>query len=263
MSRMLTIARVVWLEMLRRKDIYVLIILCGALLAGMGSINIFGLGGAVSHVKDTGLFMAWVFGWLLAVNAAARELPQEEARGTVFPLLAKPVTRADVVLGKWLGAWSIVTVAVLIFYGLTLGMVMARGGRMNLPAMAQGLILHAVVLAVLTAIAMACSTRMNHDAAASLSFVMTAASFWVVPRIAEFVAKETGWRATLLMILYNVLPHFEVLDLRPMMVREHGVLSAVPFFLAAGYGVLLTAFFLLLAWMGYRHKRFSRDTLAE
>ena len=93
MISVLTIAGVVWLEVLRRKDVYVLFILLAAFLIALLTLDVFGLGSAVGYVKELGLLLVWLFSWILAVTVSVRQLTREEEQGTIFPLLAKPVTR--------------------------------------------------------------------------------------------------------------------------------------------------------------------------
>lgn len=263
MRRTLVIAQTVWLQMLRRKDAYVLLILMGAMLVTLVSVDMFGLGGAVRYVTETGLLLAWLFGWILAVNVTARELPTEESRGTLFPLLAKPVTRLHLVAGKWLGAWTAVAGALLAFYALVTLTVLARGRLLDLTALLQGYVLHAGALGIIASIAILFSTRLNHDAAASMAYVLTAASFLVVPRVPEFVARESGFHAYALLFLYNVLPHFEVLDMRKRIVHDYGPAPWNVFLLALLYALLFTALFLALSWLAYHRKRFTRGTLGS
>jgi ABC-type transport system involved in multi-copper enzyme maturation permease subunit len=262
MNRIVTIAHVVWLEVLRRKDAYVLMILLASLLVTLVSLNVFGLGGVVGYVKDIGLLMAWLFAWILAIGISCRQLPQEEARGTVFALLAKPVTRLELVLGKWLGAWSVVAAANAAFYLLLAAIVAARGGRFDPLGLAQGYALHTAALAVVTALGLAFATRLNSDAAATLAGLVTGAAFLVVPHVPVFVAQQTGVRAGALLVLYNLLPHFELFDLRTRMVHNLGPVPLRVFGTVLLYGVALTALALLAAWLAYRNKRFSRGTLS-
>lgn len=261
MTRIRTVAFTIWIEMIRKKDVYVLLILLGALLVALVSLNIFGLSGVVGYVKDVGLLMAWIFGWVLAVNVSSRELPQEEIRGTIFPLLAKPITRFELIAGKWVGSWSIVAFVTLVFYLLIMGIVLARGGAFGPVTLVQGYILHCAALGVISAIGIAFSTRMNHDAAASVSYVLTGMAFLVIPRIPEFMARETGFGAGMLMFLYNLMPHFEVFDMRKRIVYDYGPAGWGTFFLALAYGILLISLFILAAWLAYREKRFSRGDL--
>jgi len=261
-KRILTIASIVWLEVIRRKDIYVLLILLGTLLVMLVSLNIFGLGGVVRYVLDVGLLMAWACGAILGITVSARQLPQEQSRGTVFSLLAKPVTRLQVVLGKWLGAWTVVTVATSVFYLLVVVVTVGMCGRVGAAELFQGVLLHAAALGVICAITLAFSTRMNSDAAITLSFVLTGASFLVVPRIPEFLTQTSGLKAGALLFLYNLLPHFEVFDLRKRIVNEYGAADWLTAGAVLFYGALLIALFLAIAWLAYRNRRFSREDIA-
>lgn len=259
MTRIGAVVRVVWLEMLRKKDLYVLLVLMGALLVTLVSLNIFGLGGMVRYVKDIGYLMVWLFAWILAVNTSTRQLPGEETRGTIFPLLAKPVNRFEVIAGKWFGAWTITCVATFIFYALVLLVVKLKGGAADAPAVAQGYALHCMALAMITAAGLLLSTRLNHDAAATMTYVLTGSAFVVVPRIPVLLAHTRGFPAAALMVLFNLMPHFEVFDLRKRMVHEYGPAGAGVCALVVAYGLVWTAVLLTGAWLAYRRKRFTRE----
>ena len=258
MMRILTIAEVVWLEVLRRKDIYVLFILLVAFLLSLLTLDVFGLGGLVGYVKEIGLLLAWIFAWILAVAVSVRQLPQEETRGTIFPLLAKPVTRGNVILGKWLGAWSIVAAATCMFYLLLAGIVFWRGGDFGAVILVQAVILHVGLLGMITALGILFSTRLNGDAAATLTLVVTLAAYLVLPRVPNLILNEHGIRGTCLLALYYALPHFELFDLRRRLVHGWDPVSVATAGQVVLYGLVMTAMFLLLAWLAYRRKRFSR-----
>lgn len=259
----LTIAHTIWRKLLRRKDAYVLLILLGAILVVLVSLNIFGLGETTAYIKDIGLLMAWFFAWILAVTVASRELPQEETNGTIFNLLAKPVTRFDVIAGKWLGCWSVVVFSTLLFYLLVILVTVGKGGTFDTVTMIQGFSNHTGLLAIICAIALAFSTRLNHDAAATMTYVVTTVSFFVVPRVPEFMMRETGFTAGFLMFIYNLFPHFEVLDFRRRMVHGYDPADWIIFGMELCYALVITAIFLVLAWLAYRNKRFTRDSLGE
>lgn len=261
MTRILTIAWIVWLKMLRKKDIYVLLILLGAFLIIIISLNVFGLGGMVNYVKDAGLLMAWIFGWMMAVNVSSREIPEEEARGTIFPLLAKPLTRFEFLFGKLLGSWSIVISATLLFYIMVMGIVLMRGGACDLITTLQGYVLHCMALAVICAISMAFSTRMNQDAAASMTYVFTVTAFFLVRRIPVLMFYTEGLRANIMMIIYNLMPHLELFDMRKRIIHDYGPLDFKTFAAVLTYGALLSFLFLILSFLAYRKKHFSRGNM--
>ena len=261
MIRILTLAWLVWLEMLRRKDIYVLLILLAAFLVMLMAFNLFGLGQAVSYLKEIGLLLAWVCSWILAVSISTRQLPQEERQGTIFPLLAKPVSRAEVLLGKWLGAWVVTGAATLVFYVLLALMVALRGGVFGGVVLAQTWLLHLGLLAIITALGIAFSTRLHTDAASALTYVVTLAAWLVLPRVPDLMLTARGMVQTGLMVIYYALPHLELFDLRRRLVYGWPPAPGGAVLLTLAYGLLMTAVFLALGWLAYRNKRFTRGAM--
>lgn len=261
MIRIMVIAQTVWRETLRRKDIYVLIVLLLAFFMTLMSLNIFGLRHLVGYVKEAGLLLAWIFAWIVTIGASVRQLPQEEKTGTIFSLLAKPVRRAELIAGKWLGAWLIAGVAAACFYILLAGIVHARGGSFGLALTLEAWILHICFLGILAAMGILFSTRMNNDAAATTTAVLSIASFLLLPQVPLLVCELSGWRKDCLLVLYYSLPHFEIFDLRQRLVNDFEPIHAWPFLMIVSYALLMTAIFLLLAWLAYRRKRFNRDVL--
>jgi len=257
-QRILILAQQVWLETLRRKDVYVLLILLTGFLAALMSVNAFGLGQMAAYMKETGLLLAWIFSWILAINTSTRQIPREESQGTVYLLLAKPVSRADVVLGKWLGTWSVTVVATVSFYAVLAVVALLRQSPFGLPTLVQALLLHSTLLAILTAIGIWFSTRLNYDAAATLTYVLTLAAWLVLPRVPTFVLNTTGFQQWGLMLCYYALPHFELFDMRRRLVYDAAPILLADLGLILLYGTVIIAFFLILAWLAWRRKRFVR-----
>jgi len=261
MIKILVIARMVWLETLRRKDLYVLLTLALAFLLTLMTLNIFGLRNLVGYVKETGLFLAWIFAWVLTIGVSVRQLPREERTGTIFSLLAKPVRRSELIIGKWLGAWSVAGAATLLFYVLLAAIVIARGGNFNPALILEALCLHFCFIGVLSAMAIFFTTRLNGDAAATLTAVLSAASFLLLPQAPQILDDLSGWRKDGFMVVYYALPHLELFDLRQRMVHDWETMRPGPFAAIILYGLLMTAIFLLLGWLAYRNKRFNREEI--
>lgn len=252
------LAKVVWLELLRRKDLYVLSILLVALTVASLTVDSFGGENVERYIFDLGLFLIWLFSIILVVTLASRQIPGEEKSGTIYPLLAKPVSRLDFILGKWLGCWLASVAALALFYVFLVAVIVLRGGEISALPLLQAWGLHSAMLAVVAAITIVLSTRMSYGAAATLSFVVQAAVFFMVPKIPAWTTYEAGIRKVVLMIIYYILPHFELFDMRRRLVHEWGAISWSTFGTVIVYGGILTIFFLALAWWGYRHKMFKR-----
>src|SRR6267143_2857583 len=104
-------------ELFRRKDFYALFILTALITLILGSVNFFNEAHVVRYVKEICLFLIWVSSLVMAITTTARQIPAERESRTIFPLLAKPVTRSHVILGKFLGCWQACGIALLVFYG--------------------------------------------------------------------------------------------------------------------------------------------------
>src|SRR5438477_6830605 len=99
------IAGVVIRELYRRKDFYVLFVLTALITLVLGSVNFFNEDKIVRYLKEICLFLIWVSSLVIAITTAARQIPAERENRTLFPLLAKPLTRSQLLLGKFLGCW--------------------------------------------------------------------------------------------------------------------------------------------------------------
>lgn len=116
MNRILAIAGVVIKELYRRKDFYVLLVLTGLMTGALGLINFFNDPAIVRYLKEVCLLLIWISSLVICITMAARQIPAECESRTIFPLLAKPVTRGQFVLGKFAGCWFACGIALLVFY---------------------------------------------------------------------------------------------------------------------------------------------------
>ncbi|MFO1489459.1 MAG: ABC transporter permease [Kiritimatiellia bacterium] len=96
------LGRVVWLEMLRRRDLAVLLILMGVFALASAAFRIAGIDSpeTATFLTNLGLTLAWAFAHILTLLLAARQFPSEIESRTLHPVLARPVTRAQVILAK-------------------------------------------------------------------------------------------------------------------------------------------------------------------
>ena len=111
---------VVLKEMIRRKDFYVLFVITALITLVMGSVNIFQDKSIAGYLKELALLLIWICSLVIAIATTARQLHAEKENRTIFPLLAKPVSRAQLLLGKFFGCWIATGLALFVFYLLTL-----------------------------------------------------------------------------------------------------------------------------------------------
>lgn len=92
------------LELWRRQDAWILVMLMG--LFGFVALGARLTGeqtpAAGTFMLDLGYQLSGIFAHLLTVILAVRQIPNEIENRTLYPLLAKPLTRDTLLLGKWL-----------------------------------------------------------------------------------------------------------------------------------------------------------------
>ncbi len=100
------IVRATVLEAARRKDIAVLAIFMVALLFVLGSARVVGLERPAAGTFLLNLSLTLIIGGahLVTLLVAARQIPDEIEQRTLYPLLARPIHRSHVLIGKWLAA---------------------------------------------------------------------------------------------------------------------------------------------------------------
>lgn len=90
MRNVFAIAKVVLLEMYRRKDFYVLFIVTVLITAVMGSVTFFHDANIVRYLKDLCLFLILASSLFIAIGATARQIPAERESRTIFPSWPSP-----------------------------------------------------------------------------------------------------------------------------------------------------------------------------
>jgi ABC-type transport system involved in multi-copper enzyme maturation permease subunit len=148
------IAELVLIECVRRKDAYVALILGLAVVAPLTQIHAFGVTGAVRYLREVSLLLIWISSAVVTVAAATRQIPDELARGTVYPILSRPISRADFVVGKFVGVLVASTALLAVFYLLFVLVSGTTAGEWLPSGIAQGFVLHVCFLAVVAAAAL-------------------------------------------------------------------------------------------------------------
>src|SRR6266700_339355 len=152
MNNAIAVASVVIKELYRRKDFYVLFVLTAVITLLLGSARFFNDPRIVRYLKEVCLLLIWVSGLVIAIGTTARQIPAERENRTIFPLLAKPVTRGQVIVGKFAGCWLACGLALVVFYVFFTIVSGSREGHWPLLHVLQAFWLQWVMLAVVVSI---------------------------------------------------------------------------------------------------------------
>jgi Cu-processing system permease protein len=253
MNAILAIAGVVLKEMIRRKDVYVLLFLTGLVSLGAAAVNVFDDPAVVGHIKEICLLLIWISSLVIAISTAARQLPQEKEQRTIYPLLAKPVTRAQVVLGKFAGCWMAAGLSLVAFYGFFALLALSKSGEFEAATFVQAVWLHWMALGIVTAMALLGSVVFAAPSSnATICFTAVTAILLLGRHLGKVATQLAEPMDRIVYFAYFIIPHLEWYDVRNLLVHHQPAIDWLPWLLATPYAIGYIALFLLLAWLAFR-----------
>jgi Cu-processing system permease protein len=215
MNNSIAIASVVIREMIRRKDFYVLFVLTVLITLVMGSVSFFNDGKIIRYLKEICLMLIWISSLVIAISTMARQLPSERENRTIFPLLAKPVSRTEVLIGKFLGCWLACGVALLLFYVFFGCVAMTREKTWPFINYFQAFWLHWIMLSVVVAMALLGSILFSAASAnATICFVAVVGILMLARHLNKVALQMTEPLRTVTQAIYFTIPHLEFFDVR-------------------------------------------------
>lgn len=254
MTRTFQITRVLMtaglLETIRRKDLYVVLILTVLLTLGASAFRVFGVQGLEIFVKDVAFTAIGVMTTILTVLIAARQIPEEIQRRTIYPLMARPITRGQLLLGKWATAFFTASLGFVVLVLITLGLLLSLGITVK-PIFIQYVLLKIFGIGWLCAMVIALSLYLTPSANVTLSLILAFGS-GVFNRLLLMAHWEQGLDALWLNLLYGVLPHYDYFDMSKKVVFDWDLAPWWVLGALACYALLSGAVWVLIGWLRFR-----------
>jgi len=255
MNIVLALSNVVIKELYRRKDFYVLFVMTAVITLLMGSVNFFHDSKIVRIVKTLCLLLIWISTLVIAITTTARQIPAERENRTIFPLLAKPVTRAQVVVGKFSGCWLACGLALLTFYlffGVLTG---TKESHWPLLQYVQAAWLQWMMLGIVVALALLGSVVFTAPSSnATICFVVVAGILLLGRYLNGLALQQPEPLRTIVYSLYFIIPHLEWYDLREFIVNDRPAIDWASCVLASLYAAVYTSLLLVASWLVFRRK---------
>lgn len=259
--RTLWISRVTFLEAVRQRFFAFLLVLSAAMVLSSVSLRVFDFGhGELKFIADFGFGGMFFFGSVLAVVMTAQLFFSEIDNKTALTLLAKPLSRAEFLLGKFFGAWAVLGVFVVVLAGLQGAVLWAReqellvaaeqAGKVpatfSLVGLAQLVLLQWLRLGVIIAIVLAISAL-----ARTFLFTVVVGSLAVVAGQLQWIAQDAFLRPTdsaayaaFLWVSTRLIPNLQQFNLADALVLGSSVVEP-----GAVLAVLLSGLAYLVAYL--------------
>lgn len=258
MNKIFALAGVVIKELYRRKDFYVLFVLTALLTVAAGTVNFFHDDKIIRIVKDVCLLLIWVSALIIAIVTTARQIPAEREARTLFPLLAKPVSRGQVIAGKFLGCWLATGVALVVFYFFFAIITGSREHVWPWTVYFQALWLQWFMLAIVIALVLLGSLYFAAPSStATISFIAVVGMLGLGSHLKAIALQQPEPMQSFFIGVYFAMPHLEWFDLRDFVVYDQKLVAWSALLLATVYAAIWTGIFLLLAWFGFRRKNLT------
>ena len=225
--KILTIALFSFKELIRKKDFYVLFLLLAGLLAFLFSESFFGVSDIIRYLEDIGLSAVLLLSIAIALPFSSRQLPAEMESKTIYPLLSKPISRAGVVIGKYLGSLLISFSGFTLFYSAFILAIIMKGGQIGVLFM-QAYLFSLLLLAVLCAFSLFFSTFLTISANITITLFLYILTYWFSAQIKLLLSSKdlNAIAGAVLNGIYYLIPHFEFYDLRIRLVHGWEALPA-------------------------------------
>jgi len=239
MTHVVTLAWITVRDALRQKLAVNLLVFAVALVSASFLISTLTFGEQYRVIVNIGLSAMELFGTLIAAFLGAGIVAGDVERRTVYPIVAKPVSRAQYVAGRYAGLVATTTlnlaVMAVFFVGVLAFYLRGLGFVRDTPLLAT-LGATALQFAMIGAVAtfFSCFSTATLSAIFTLSLVVAG---HVASDLVRYWAKQgevAGWIGK---ALYVVVPNLEALNFKEAMVYK----DALPFgptALAFGYGLL-------------------------
>ncbi len=207
------IAHSVLIEAIRRREIYAIVLLSTLVIGAVMTVDFFGLQGLTKFYRETALDVMSMAAALTVIVLSARQLPREFEARTIYPLLAKPISRFTFLNGKLLGVMLASAFCFAIFMVIYVAGSLYLGSPIPVAIFCQYLYLQLIQMLILAALSFWLSMLMNLDAAITIGAIFYATSSTILSALSELYEFADAFAQHAIVVLVYVLPQLTLFDL--------------------------------------------------
>ena len=254
MSRTLAVAHNTIREVMRERIVLILALFGVALVVASQVLSPLALGEGKKVVTDFGLAGSALLSTLLVVFLGSSLLHKELERRTIYAVMAKPIRRAEFLLGKFLGLW---TTTGFLLVGMTLMLLtLLTVVHQETPwLLLSSLLLTLIELGIVTALVIFFSSFTTPGLAAFFTLAVVVAGTFAEEFLYFGGQGGSPFVATLTGFFYWAVPHLTVFNARALV--THGI--QVPperLAFATAYGLLYMGALLAAAAAIFERREF-------
>jgi len=255
MRTVLAIVKSILLELFRKKDFYVLLIFLVGFLGFISLQNFFGVEGISRYMRDFGYTISIFFTLIITITFTARQIPFEIESKTIYPMLAKPISRFKLVLGKFFGSVAVSFISFTLYYGVFMLFCINKGENPGFMLLFQGFLFGLLMFCLVAALVMFFSMFLTVAANVAVTFMLYFFFANFTEPIRNAVLYGKGISAIMMSSIYYLIPHFDFYDLRVRLTHSWDPLPGWIVFSMVIYTFIYCALLLYFAGVIFRRKK--------
>jgi ABC-type transport system involved in multi-copper enzyme maturation permease subunit len=242
-------------EAIRNKILYSLIFFALVMMSVSLVLDQATVGQRNKIIKDMGLASINLFGVMIAIVVGIGLVSKEIEKRTIYTLLAKPVHRAQFLIGKYLGIVLTLGVETLLMTFFFFLLIWLYEGAIDL-VLLKAIFLIFIEISVVSAVAIFFSTFSTPFLSGMFTF-----SVYVIGHLTEDLNRigsisENVALQQLSAFFYYLLPNLENFNIKGEVVH-HLPLPPAKILLSASYGVLYISFLLVVSAALFQRRDFK------
>ncbi len=271
MASPVTIGRIaanVFKESVRDKVLYSIVVFAVLIIGVSLLLGQLTAGQDVKIIKDLGLAAIALFGHFIAIFIGIGLVSKEVERRSIYALLAKPMTRTELLLGKFCGLVATLAVNVTVMTAALFAVLAVLGALTPEPAraawdapavdpaIAKAVLLILAQLALVTAVALFFSTFTSPVLAAAFTLGLVIVGHFNADLKNFEQVVDSAFVAWIARVLYYVLPNLAPFDVKLQVVHGQPVTGSY-LALTIGYGAVYMTALLITASLLFSRRDFK------
>lgn len=218
MRNIIVIAKNTFKQVVRDKILYGIVVFALLFLGSTVVLSSLSLGEDLFVIRNFGLAGIYIFGLIITIFLGASIVYEEVERKTTYFILAKPVTRAQLIWGRFMGLWAGISTTIILMTGVYLLIIFLNNGSfdyMAIYAIGLQLLEMAILISILIMFSMFTSPL-----AATIYTILILYIGHLLTLIRTFALKSGVVVKIVLLGVYYLAPNLEKFNIRNLVVHN-------------------------------------------
>ncbi len=244
MSKILAIAKNTFKETIRDRILYAILGFAILFILSTNFLGSLSLGEDIKIIKDLGLAAIYIFSLIIAIFIGTSLVYKEIEKRTIFVTLSKPVSKAEFIVGKFLGLLSSMIIILFLMTVIYLIVIAVKGGGFDWRGIIA-IIMSLIEIALFISLSILFST-FSTPLASTIYAVLLLYIGHSLNMVLDYFSKNEGFGLYIFKIFYYLLPNLEKFNLRNLVVHNDA-LNALSLTYSCLYGISYIIILLLFA----------------